>query len=309
MNVEEILLREAFLLNIELRLFWFIALLYGISFFTGILYIVSAKNSVGKSLTSILRITAIIHTLLIILRSVEGMRAPFQTLYETLSWFAWSANVTYLYVQSRLRDVHLPGIIVSGVAAGACLYSLLTRTPEITPISPALQSPWYEWHVITAFLSYAVFVVSFSVEVSYLKFRIRSDKYQKNFLNPPSPPFNKGGMGGFGILGSFDEEFHRWTHRLVLFGFPFLTFAIFSGAAWANDAWGRYWSWDPKETWSLITWTVYAMYLHTKAIGKWRGTPASVLNLLGFICMVMTFLGVNWLTKLLNIPSMHTYAV
>jgi len=290
MTPEELLLRDAFLLSIELRLFWFVALLYGIGFITGIVYLISSKGSIGKALTLELRITAIVHTILIIFRTFEGQRPPFQTLYETLSWFAWSANITYLYVQSRWKGVHLPGFIVAGIAMGACLYSLLTRDPVIAPVPPALQSPWYEVHVITAFLAYAVFVVSFSVESSYLKFRSLSDK---------AP----------GAFGNIDEGFHRWTHRLVLFGFPFLTFAIFSGAAWANDSWGRYWSWDPKETWSLITWTVYAMYLHTRAIGKWRGTPASILNLLGFVCMIMTFLGVNWLVKILGIPSLHAYGV
>jgi cytochrome c-type biogenesis protein CcsB len=218
------------------------------------------------------------------------MRPPFQTLYETLSWFAWSANVTYLYVQSRWREIHLPGFIVAFISMAACLYSLFTRSPEIAPIPPALQSPWYEVHVVAAFFSYAVFVVSFAVEVCW---RIGGIKE----------------IGGRSSFGHTDETFHRWTHRLILLGFPFLTFAVFSGAAWANDAWGRYWSWDPKETWSLITWTVYAVYLHTKAIGGWKDRPASILNILGFICMIMTFLGVNWLVKLLDIPSMHTYGV
>jgi cytochrome c-type biogenesis protein CcsB len=290
MTPEEILLKDAFLLSIELKLFWLVALLYGVCFIIGIAYLISSKDSIGRVLTTGLRITAIIHTTLILFRTFEGQRPPFQTLYETLSWFAWSANITYLYVQRKWRDVHLPGFIIAGIAMGACLYSLLTRSPVIAPIPPALQSPWYEAHVIVAFLAYAVFVVSFSVEASYLKFKTPTHE-------------------SLGIFGYIDEEFHRWTHRLVLFGFPLLTFAIFSGAAWANDAWGRYWSWDPKETWSLITWTVYALYLHTKTIGKWKGTPASLLNILGFICMIMTFLGVNWLVKLLGIPSLHAYAV
>jgi cytochrome c-type biogenesis protein CcsB len=290
MAPEEILLRDAFLLGIELKLFWFVAFCYGLCFVTGIIYLISNNISAGKALTTGMRITAVIHTLLILYRTFEGQRPPFQTLYETLSWFAWSANITYIYVQSRWRDVHLPGFLVAGIAMAACVYSLLTRSPVIAPIPPALQSPWYEVHVIIAFLAYAVFVVSFAVESCYARFR----------TSPEESP---------GIFGQIDEEFHRWTHRLVLLGFPLLTFAIFSGAAWANDAWGRYWSWDPKETWSLITWTVYALYLHTKAIGRWRGTPATVLNLLGFVCMIMTFLGVNWLVKLLGIPSMHSYAV
>lgn len=290
MSPEEILVKDALLLSIELKLYWFVALSYGACFFIGVAYLISSNTGIGKALTWGLRITAVIHTLLILFRTFEGMRPPFQNLYETLSWFAWFATMTYLYAQSRWKEVHLPGFIVAGIAMGACVYSLLTRSPVIAPIPPALQSPWYEAHVITAFLSYAVFVVSFAVEVCYLRFRTPAGS-------------------AAGIFGFMDEGFRRWTHRLVLFGFPFLTFAIFSGAAWANDAWGRYWSWDPKETWSLITWTVYAIYLHTKTIGRWKDTPASVLNILGFVCMIMTFLGINWLVKLLNIPSLHTYAV
>ena len=290
MVAEDILLRDALLLGIELKIFWFVAFLYGVSFITGIAYLISSHSGLGITLTRSLRITALIHTLLILFRTFEGMRPPFQNLYETLSWFAWFANIVYLYAQSRWRQVHLPGFIVAGIAMAACLFSLLTRSPVIAPMPPALQSPWYEAHVITAFFAYAVFVVSFSIEVCFLKFRTGTEE---------SP----------GLFGYIDENFRRWTHRLVLFGFPLLTFAIFSGAAWANDAWGRYWSWDPKETWSLITWTVYAMYLHAKTVGKWKELPASLFNVLGFICMIMTFLGVNWLVKLLNIPSLHAYGV
>ena len=290
MTAEEILLRDVFLLGIELKLFWFVAFLYGISFIIGIAYLISSSPGAGRALTWTLRITAVIHAILLIFRTFEGMRPPFQNLYETLSLFAWFANVTYLYAQSRWREVHLPGFIVAGIAMAACLYSLLTRSPVISPLPPAQQSPWHEVHAITAFFSYAVFVVSFSIEVCFLKFRIITDE---------SP----------GIFGYIDEDFRRWTHRLVLIGFLMLTFAIFSRAAWANDAWGRYWSWDPKETWLLITWTVYAMYLHSKAIRSWKGLPASLLNVLGFVCMIMTFVGVNWLLKLLNIPSLYAYAV
>ncbi len=105
------------------------------------------------------------------------------------------------------------------------------------------------------------------------------------------------------------KPFRTMATKLVIFGFPMLTFGIFSGSAWANEAWGRYWGWDPKETWSLITWTVFAMYLHAQSVPRWKEGVASFLNLLGFVCMIMTFLGVNWLSKLLGIPSLHAYAV
>ena len=113
----------------------------------------------------------------------------------------------------------------------------------------------------------------------------------------------------YGLLLENIEKFHETAYRLVLFGFPLLTFGIISGAAWADEAWGRFWSWDPKETWSLITWTVFALYLHAMVMPAWRGKPASIFNILGFICMIMTFVGVNWLAKLLGIESLHLYAI
>ena len=95
----------------------------------------------------------------------------------------------------------------------------------------------------------------------------------------------------------------------MLFGFPLLTFGIISGAVWAEQAWGRYWSWDPKEIWPLITWTVYALYLHAMTVGKWRGGRASALNMFGFVCMFMAFLGAGWIARLLGIPGLHAYLI
>jgi ABC-type transport system involved in cytochrome c biogenesis permease subunit len=97
------------------------------------------------------------------------------------------------------------------------------------------------------------------------------------------------------------------VHQLVLFGFPMLTFGIMSGAAWANEAWGVYWQWDPKETWSLITWFVFALYLHTRVRPTWRGVPSTIIVIVAFLCMVTTFIGVSWLAKVFGIPSLHLY--
>lgn len=293
-NLETLLSRDAFLLSVEIRLFWFVALIYGASLVLYIIHLVTKKTGPGKLATNILWFGVITHAGLILLRTFEGHRAPFQTLYESLSWFAWSAAVTYLYVERKWKDIYLSGILVAALSMGACLYALLTRSPAVEPLSPPLQSWWFEWHVVLAFLSYAVFVVSCSIEIVYLAIK---------------PSLKKGLGTDFGINMNNLESFHAQSFRLALFGFPLLTFGIFSGAAWANEAWGRYWGWDPKETWSLITWTVFAMYLHSVSIPKWRGLPASIFNILGFICMIMTFIGVNWVAKLLGIPSLHLYAM
>lgn len=293
-NFDLILSRDSYLLFAEFRLFWLVALTYGICLILFIFHMVTENKALGGAARSLMWAGVVVHAGLILFRTIEAGRAPFQTLYESLSWFAWSASLTYLYVSGRWKEAHLPGIFVSAISMGACLYALLSRNPAVEPLSPPLQSYWFEWHVILAFFSYAVFVVSAAIEVTYLSIK----------------PLLKNGTGiRYGLSLENIEYFHRDAFRLIAFGYPFLTFAIFSGAAWANDAWGRYWSWDPKETWSLITWTVFTIYLHSKTIPALKGLPASVFNILGFICMMMTFLGVNWLAKLLGIPSLHIYAV
>ncbi len=293
MPLDSLLSRDSFLLMAELRLFWLVAAFYAFSLILHLFHVISRGEAAGRPAKALLWTGAMLHVGLIALRTFETGRAPFQTLYESLSFFACSAAITYLFVSRKWKGIYLPGTLVSALATGACMYALLSRSPAIEPLSPPLQSWWFEWHVVLAFFSYAVFIVSAAVEISYLVVK----------------PLLKSGDGQFGFSKAMLEDFHGTALRLVIFGFPLLTFAIFSGAAWANEAWGRYWSWDPKETWSLITWTVFTLYLHSKSIPSMRGAPASVFNILGFICMLMTFLGVNWLAKLLGIPSMHVYAV
>lgn len=296
MTLENILSRDAFLLTMELRLFYLVVVLYIVSFLVYCFALIRPSSSIVAS--RILLLGAVCHTVLILFRTFEADRPPFQTLYESLSWFSWSVVIAYLYVSRRWRHVFLPGAVVAAIAIGASMYALLSTkeslSPKITPLFPALQSSWFFWHVSLSFLSYAVFVVSFSVEISYLVF---------NAL------LKRGRGTAYGLNSSSIDAFHKSAHDLVLFGFPLLTFCLISGGLWAEQAWGRYWSWDPKEVWSLITWTVFTLYLHSMTLPKWRGYRGSIFNFLGFICMMITFLGVNWLAKLLGIPSIHVYAV
>ncbi|MBI5811040.1 MAG: cytochrome c biogenesis protein CcsA [Deltaproteobacteria bacterium] len=291
---DTILSRDSYILFFELRLFWLVTLLYGVSLIVHIFHIVSLNTSCGRTAHRVLSLAALLHIGLIILRTFEAGRAPFQTLYESLSWFACSVALTYLYASSDWKDINLPGFFVSALSLGASLYALLSRSPAIEPPSPPLQSYWFEWHAALAFFSYAVFAVSSAIEASCLI---------------AAAMLRKSGDRTYGISPGLMEGLRQRAYRLAAFGFPLLTFAIFSGTAWADDAWGMYWSWDPKETWSLITWTVFTIYLHSRSIPALKGLPASVFNIIGFVCMMMTFLGVNWLAKLLGIPSLHIYAV
>jgi cytochrome c-type biogenesis protein CcsB len=291
-TVDTLLRRDSLYLLLELRALWLSIFLQALALLWYIRWLILPRKRHGRAASRMLLSATIILSLIILSRTIQAGRPPYQSLYESLLWFSWSALVAYLMVERNFKKIYAAGLPVSLIAVAACLYAILGRSPEIEPLPPALQSNWFLWHVIIAFISYAVFVVAFAVEVSHVFFvgLLPYRAYER-----------------YEIDNETAARFHRAAHRLVLFGFPLLTFGIVTGAAWAEQAWGRYWSWDPKETWSLITWTIYALYLHAMTMGKWRGGRASALNVLGFACMVMTFLGVNWITRLLGIPSLHAY--
>lgn len=292
MDPQALINRDAYLLSVEHGLLWAAFAAYCLATIFYILHLISPGIRFFRNRATVSLIAAAaFQTVVMTLRFIVADRAPCQTLYESLAWFSWSAVVAYLVIEWR-RQVRLPGFFVSLVSGGAVLYALLGQSPAVKPLFPALQSPWFFWHVAIAFASYAVFVVAFAVEISYLLQLLM---------------WKLGSTRDYGLSHENIGRFHRSVHQLVLFGFPMLTFGVMSGAAWANEAWGVYWQWDPKETWSLITWFVFALYLHTRVRPSWRGAPSSVIMVVAFLCMVTTFLGVSWLAKLFGIPSLHTY--
>ena len=295
--MEQVFTTESTLLTLELRILYAVIGLYVLSC---LLHISQAGVSVffrnfffGKMATNLLYLAVIGHTLLIIIRWIEQGQPPVQNKYECLSWFAWCNTFTYLYIRRRWSELSMPGIFVTMLSIAALFLAINKYDPTVTPIAPALQSPWYFWHVLIAFGAYAVFVVVCSVELSYVI--IKGLGYAKKSWED------------FGLPSLDVQTFHGITYKLVLLGFPLLTFGIISGAAWADDAWGRYWSWDPFEILSLITWTAFGMYLHAMSIPKWRETWGSTLCLLGFASMLITFMGSGFLTKLFGLYSMHAY--
>jgi len=155
---------------------------------------------------------------------------------------------------------------------------------RIQPLVPALKSNWLIVHVITCFLGYAAFAITFGISLMYL-FK-QSDTEGKSHLLARFPESN--------VL---DEL----THQMVTFGFLFLSIGIITGAVWANSAWGSYWSWDPKETWSLITWFIYATLLHARMMRGWHGRRIAYLSIIGFMAVLFTYFGVNLL------PGLHSY--
>ena len=206
------------------------------------------------------------------------MQAPLSNRYESLVFFAWSLPAVGLIAFRK----NLQGWLGSVVAILACLLlayaSFGGADANIQPLMPALKSNWLLIHVITAFLGYASFSVGFGAALLYLV----QEKWPRPSL-PAAPLLD------------------RLLYRATMLGFLLLTFGILTGAVWAETAWGRYWSWDPKETWSLITWLIYAALLHARLLKGWHGRRIAWLAVLGFLAVIFTYLGVNYL------PSLHAY--
>ena len=225
-----------------------------------------------------------------VLRWVESYRlgighAPLSNLYESLVFFALTIILIYLIVERRYGN-RIIGAFTTPLAFLAMAYASLSPhiSDRIQPLIPALKSNWLIAHVITCFIGYAAFAVAFGVSWMYIVKQGGGE--QKGTLRErlPAPKI-------------LDEL----NHQLVMFGFLFLSVGIITGAVWANSAWGRYWGWDPKETWSLITWFIYATLLHAKLMRGWHGKRIAYLSILGFSAVLFTYFGVNYL------PGLHSY--
>ena len=223
----------------------------------------------------------------IILRWIESYRigwghVPLTNFYESLIFFSLVLAIIYILFRFWGRQRFL-GAFVTPLILLTLAYASLSPEVDrgIKPLIPALQSNWLTVHVMTCFLSYAIFAFSFVVSILYL--------------------IKKEGGKNPGVFPS-KEALDDLTYRGILVGMPLLTIGIITGSAWAHYAWGSYWSWDPKETWSLITWIIYAIFIHMRLVRGWRGKKAAVLSIVGFAAVLFTFLGVNFI-----ISGLHSY--
>jgi cytochrome c-type biogenesis protein CcsB len=243
-------------------------------------------NPCGSTLASRVLLTGfLVHCLAVIHRFIAAKHLPITNMHESLSFFALSIVGVYLYFEYRYK-VNILGSFVVPFALLICLGAGLVPA-AIKPLNPALQSLWIYSHTILAFGAYAFFTISGGVAQLYL--------IQSHFLK-------KKQLGSLFLKLPSLDVLDDIGYRCLAFGFPMLTVAIITGAIWASRAWGSYWSWDPKESWSLITWFIYAALLHGRLTTGWRGRRAAILTVFGFLVMLFTFIGVNlWL------PGLHSY--
>ena len=220
----------------------------------------------------------------------EHGRAPLSNLYESIVFFAWCILLIYILVDLKYKQPAI-GAFVLPFAFLGMTWAQLGLNDAIDPLVPALQSNWLTYHVITCFLGYAAFAVACGVSIMYLI------KVGKEEQNPTGSPIG-------GILGIFPSTriLDDINYKSIMIGFPLLSLGIITGAAWANYAWGTYWSWDPKETWSLIVWFIYAAFLHARFTRGWVGRRAAWLSIFGFAATIFCYLGVN-----LVLSGLHSY--
>jgi cytochrome c-type biogenesis protein CcsB len=261
--------------------------------FLYVAYLAFRNKSIGTAATLTALTGVLVHTVGMALRWIKSYdmgigHAPLSNMYESMSFFALCVMAAYLVVEWRFKNKAL-GAVVAPIAFIILASNALFFPDDIRPLVPALQSDWLLYHVITSFVSYGAFAVSFGVSVLYLV----KMKAEKKGLKEGSL------LGMFPDLKFLDEV----NYKSIAVGFPLLSLGIITGAAWANYAWGTYWSWDPKETWSLITWFVYAAYLHARFTRGWAGARAALLSIIGFAAVVFTYFGVNFL-----LSGLHSYA-
>jgi len=263
--------------------------------FSTLLYVailVFRAERLGFAATVFTALALIIQTAGIALRWAESYQmgighAPLTNMYESVVFFAWTIVALYLVIEWKFKT-RMIGAFAVPFAFLAMAYASFSGeiSKSISPLVPALQSNWLIAHVVTCFIGYAAFAVAAGLGTMYLLKNSASSGSGSSLLNALPP------------LRMLDDI----THKTMVFGFIWLSAGIITGAIWANSAWGTYWSWDPKETWSLITWFIYAVTLHARYTRGWGGTRIAWLALIGFISVIFTYYGVNFL-----LSGLHSY--
>lgn len=267
--------RDSILVIFELRALWVVGFLYLLSFFFYLASVLQPASRSGRRAARLFFGGALIHAVGVVLRTIEVGRLPLQAGFEAVLGFAWLTALIYLFVQRKFRTVFVAGLPVAGICSALCLYAIARCYPGHMPPLSAMHDGWFHCRDALIPVSYALFTVAFSVECGYFVLTALM----------PAPTL----VEYSGDIATV-AQFHRMTHQLVLFGFPFLTVGLAAGAIWAEQAYARHWVWHPHETWGLITWILYAAYLHAMTMSNWRRRTAPILNMMGFVSALMAIL-------------------
>nr|UDH55383.1 cytochrome c biogenesis protein [Corokia buddleioides]UDH55552.1 cytochrome c biogenesis protein [Corokia collenettei]UDH55637.1 cytochrome c biogenesis protein [Corokia macrocarpa]UHA56756.1 cytochrome c biogenesis protein [Corokia buddleioides] len=258
---------------------------------------------------------------LLITRWIYSGHFPLSDLYESLIFLSWSFSVIHIILYFKKKKNSLSTITASSAifTQGFATSGLLTEIHKPTILVPALQSEWLIMHVSMMILSYAALLCGSLLSVALLVITFRNFFYKKTLLLKLNESFSFGEIqyknernnilrntSFFSAKNYYKaqliQQLDYWSYRVISLGFIFLTIGILSGAVWANEAWGSYWNWDPKETWAFITWIVFAIYLHTRTNKNLQGANSAIVAALGFLIIWICYFGVNLLGM-----GLHSY--
>jgi cytochrome c-type biogenesis protein CcsB len=284
-------------------------------FFAMIFYWISLylpkNNSIFQASKFLILGSNLLFTTTLLSRWISEGYFPLSNLYESLIFLCWGISTIHLLIENQTKS-RLIGAISSPLMfflAGFSSLTLPTEMQKALPLVPSLQSNWLMMHVSMMMISYATLIIGSLFSILYLAFlwfnAAGTGQSNDAILSVPVElsSSNESILRQVNVSKlSLLETVDIWSYRIIGLGFPFLTIGIISGAVWANEAWGAYWSWDPKETWALITWLVFAIYLHSRLLKGWQGKNAAILGSCGFFVIWICYLGVNFLGK-----GLHSY--
>ena len=276
--------------------------------------VLNKSIDISKMCSSITIIINITLASSLLVRWIYNSYFPLSNLYESLIFLGWCITLLQIIIEVQTNNIFIGSVTIpiTLFIIGFASLSLPNDLKIASPLVPALKSNWLMMHVTVMMLSYGTLIIGSLL--SFLLLIISSGKeiqikgnsndnarkvlfrYKINSINKILEPDNK--INKLGLVEIIDNI----SYRVIGFGFPMLTIGIISGAVWANDAWGTYWSWDPKETWALITWIIFAIYLHSRINNKLDGKKPAIIGSLGFIIIWICYLGVNFLGK-----GLHSY--
>jgi cytochrome c-type biogenesis protein CcsB len=232
------------------------------------------------------------HVIAVTTRGFAVHRAPWGDMYEFITALTCVAALFFYYILVKYRAWSIGVFVMGAIVIALGLAETLIYTPA-GPLVPALQSYWLSIHVTAMTLSSGIFFVAAILGILYIvveryRKRVAAGKAEPNPLLDRIPSA---------------AQLDKLTYRAVVFGFPIWTFGVMAGAIWADEAWGRYWGWDPVETWAFITWVIYAAYLHARATGGWRGIRSHYIQLLGFASLLTNIFVIQ-----IFVTGLHSYA-
>jgi len=266
--------------------------------------IILPKNNLLPKISNVfVLISNIIFATTLAIRWITQHYFPLSNLYESLIFLSWGISSIHLYIEYKTKS-RLFGSLATPLLfflSGFSSLTLPTEMQKALPLVPSLQSNWLMMHVSMMMVSYATLIIGSLFSIFYL-FLSKFSLEKRNDITLNNTILKQSTISTNASKLSLLQLIDIWSYRIIGLGFPFLTIGIISGAVWANEAWGSYWSWDPKETWALITWLVFAIYLHSRLLKGWQGTKAAFLGSCGFFVIWICYLGVNFLGK-----GLHSY--